>query len=158
MELRIDCDIVTHLKGDSSVTPGRDLAIDFTLQNAVMCRQQLAGHYYLSKDADTRRVFTFSPSLHEYDHSEFRRFVLDLKLRRECRFNFETSGYFTGFTYRNGSLTFSSSHIGNDITVYMKCTDSVVRDMETLCLTIERYMELCISEIEVLEHALGKLN
>jgi len=151
MDLRVEGQIITHLKGESPTITDRDLAIDFTAHGTMFCRQQLAGHYYLSRDADTHRVFTFSPGLHEYDHAKFRQFVADLKLRRECWFNFETTGRFTGFMYRNGSLSFLSSHVGNSMTVYLKCTDLVAKDLESLSQTIERYMELCKTDVDIVE-------
>lgn len=141
--IRIQSQVMTFLRDTREGNPHRELFIDFVQGNTLVARQEFFGYFYVVKNgAVTTQEFSFSPSsLIPYKHDDFKRFVVDVKARRECNFNFEGVGQRTTFTYKNGVLAYENGQLTNGLTLYIKYTEQIGKDLDELAATIHRYME-----------------
>jgi hypothetical protein len=142
--IKISSSIMTILQKASARKPHRELFIDFIYGSVLVARLEISGHYYLNQICDkVKPEFTFSSQLTPYDHDAFRQFVNDVKARRPVSFNLDSCAERVVISYNsNGILSFENSHMNHGLTLHLRYTDQLGKDLEELYNTITRYMEL----------------
>jgi hypothetical protein len=139
--IRINAHLMTVVHKAQDGKSHRELFIDFVQGSNVVARQNLFGHYFLTKNEKAvKQEFTFSPLGSPFSLDAFRRFVVDVKARREGSFSLDGAGGST-FGYRNNVLTFENTCLGSPLTIFIKYNDQLGRDLDELANTIGRYME-----------------
>lgn len=141
--LRLKASIV-DMVGVDGAKRSRELYIDITnTRGDCLSRLKMYGYQYVLKTrAGVQTLFTFSPGHQPYSHLAWKKFVDDVKARRDTKFHFDSTSQFSaGFSYRGGVFRVETIHGTTSLSVIIPPSDYLVDDLVAIGDYLTRYIE-----------------